>query len=81
MSAQLCGEERREAQRRLSGSYYLELADHDALEVLGGGGAMNQPLGELLRVERLEDVLVLDVLEHHHLQSRLRRKEAKWIQR
>mmetsp|Transcript_31817 Transcript_31817/g.61229 ORF Transcript_31817/g.61229 Transcript_31817/m.61229 type:complete len:652 (+) Transcript_31817:470-2425(+) len=44
----------------------LELADHQALDVVGGRAAAEQPLGQMLLVILLEDVLLLQVAEEHH---------------
>lgn len=45
----------------------LELGDHAGLRVVTGAVLVDQTFGEHLRVELLENVFVLDVLEYDHL--------------
>ena len=47
----------------------LEFGDHGHFGVVAGRERVDQSLGEHLAVELLEHVLVLDVLEYHHLQK------------
>lgn len=46
---------------------HLQLGDHAGLGVVAGAVLVDQTLGEHLGVELLEDVFVLNVLEHNHL--------------
>jgi len=46
---------------------HLQLGDHAGLGVVAGAVLVDEALGEHLGVELLEDVFVLDVLEHNHL--------------
>ena len=46
----------------------LQLGDHGGLGVITGGHVLYQSLGQHLAVELLENVFVLDVLEHNHLE-------------
>jgi hypothetical protein len=48
---------------------YLEFTDHGAFEILRGRGAVDEALGQVLGVERLEHVLVFNVLEDRHLNT------------
>lgn len=47
----------------------LEFGDHAGLRVVAGAVLMDQTLGQHLRVELLENIFVLDVLEHNHLEE------------
>lgn len=53
----------------MSWSSHLQLRDHAGLGVVAGAVLMNQTLGKHLGIELLEDVFVLDVLEHNHLET------------
>lgn len=47
----------------------LELADHGRFRIFGGRRVLDETRGEHLRVELLEHVLVLDILENRHLRE------------
>lgn len=51
-------------------SSHLQLRDHAGLSVIAGTVLVDQALGQHLGVELLEDVFVLNVLEHNHLVTR-----------
>lgn len=48
----------------------LQLGDHAGLGVVAGAVLVDQTFGQHLGVELLENVFVLDVLEHDHLWRR-----------
>ena len=48
---------------------FLKLRDHTRLTLIRRRHAVDQALRELRGVERLEDILVLDVLEQNHLRD------------
>lgn len=48
---------------------HLEFGDHTGLGVVAGAVLVDQTLGQHLSVELLENIFVLDVLEHDHLED------------
>lgn len=48
---------------------HLQFGDHAGFCIVAGAVLVHQALGQHLSVELLEDVFVLDVLEHNHLQQ------------
>ena len=47
----------------------LQLGDHGSFSVVARRHVLHESLGQHLAVKLLEDVLVFDVLEHHHLKT------------
>lgn len=46
---------------------HLEFGDHASLGVVAGAVLVDQTFGQHLSVKLLENIFVLDVLEHNHL--------------
>lgn len=52
---------------------HLEFRDHAGLGVVAGAVLVDQTFGQHLSIKLLEDIFVLDVLEHNHLQEERQR--------
>lgn len=58
---------------RRRGESHLEFGDHAGLCVVAGAVLVDQTFGEHLGIKLLENIFVLDVLEHNHLKEERQR--------